>query len=153
MGQVYEGNLGGEPMMVGEVVPGDEVSTELRLGRSASSIDMARDRRPRPTKPASIGTPDTKQKSPIQSSDRSPFNTHIIQCLVRKIALIWPKHPAKMKREKEDFHSQGWIWLVFPYCFPENIANVVSNKHGRIYHFLRIIPRITKAIIKFFCRM
>ena len=60
---IYEGNFGGEPTTAGEVVPGDEVSTELRLGRSASSIDIARDRRPRPTKPASIGTPDTKNKN------------------------------------------------------------------------------------------
>lgn len=55
--------LGGEPTNVGEVVLGDEgVSTELRLGRSASSIDIARDRRPKPTRPASIGRPDTKNK-------------------------------------------------------------------------------------------
>jgi hypothetical protein len=58
--EIYEGNLGGEPTIVGEVVPGDDVSTELRLGRSASSIDIARDKRPKPTKPASIGKPDTK---------------------------------------------------------------------------------------------
>lgn len=60
--KIYEGNFGGEPTTPGEAVPGDDVSTELRLGRSASSIDIARDRRPKPTKPASIGTPDTKDK-------------------------------------------------------------------------------------------
>ncbi len=58
--EIYEENLGGEPTIGGEAVPGDDVSTELRLGRSASSIDIARDRRPKPTKPASIGKPDTK---------------------------------------------------------------------------------------------
>lgn len=57
---IYEEDLGGEPTVVGEAVPGDVVSTELRRGRSASSIDIARDRRPKPTKPASIGNPDTK---------------------------------------------------------------------------------------------
>ncbi len=54
--------MGGEPTAVGEAVPGDDVSTELRLGRSASSIDIARDRRPKPTKPASIGRPDTEEE-------------------------------------------------------------------------------------------
>jgi len=52
--------MGGEPTTDGEAVPGDGVSTELRLGRSASSIDIARDSRPKPTKPASIGKPDNK---------------------------------------------------------------------------------------------
>jgi len=52
--------LGGEPTIGGEAVPDDCVSTELRLGRSASSIDIARERRPKPAKPASIGKPDTK---------------------------------------------------------------------------------------------
>ncbi len=58
--KVYEENLGGEPTGGGEVVPDDCVSTELRLGRSASSIDIARDKRPKPAKPASIGKPVTK---------------------------------------------------------------------------------------------
>lgn len=54
--------LGGEPIIGGEAVPGeDELRTELRLGRSASSIDIERDKRPKPTKPASIGKPDTKE--------------------------------------------------------------------------------------------
>jgi hypothetical protein len=49
-------------MIGGEAVPGeDELRTELRLGRSASSIDIERDKRPKPTKPASMGKPDTKE--------------------------------------------------------------------------------------------
>jgi hypothetical protein len=54
--------FGGEPTMGGEAVPGDdELSTEVLLGRSASSIDIERDKRPKPAKPASIGKPDTKR--------------------------------------------------------------------------------------------
>lgn len=53
--------FGGEPTIAGDVVPGDdELRTELRLGRSASSIDIERDKRPKPTNPASIGIPDTR---------------------------------------------------------------------------------------------
>ena len=59
---IYDENLGGEPMMGGDAVPADDdVRTELRLGRSASSIDMARESRPKPTRPASIGRPDTTE--------------------------------------------------------------------------------------------
>jgi len=55
--------FGGEPTSGGEAVPGDEeFSTELRLGRSASSIDIDRDKRPKPARPASNGKPDTKNK-------------------------------------------------------------------------------------------
>lgn len=55
--------VGGEPMIGGELVPGDEqLIPELRRGRSASSIDIERERRPKPTKPASIGKPDTIEK-------------------------------------------------------------------------------------------
>lgn len=55
--------FGGEPIIGGELVPvDDELRPELRRGRSASSIDIERERRPNPTKPASIGKPDTMQK-------------------------------------------------------------------------------------------
>ncbi len=67
--EIYEEYLGGEPTTCGEAVPDDCVSTELRLGRSASSIDIARDKRPKPAKPASIGKPDTKKKRKIKLSD------------------------------------------------------------------------------------
>jgi hypothetical protein len=61
--KIFVDYFGGEPTNGGEAVPGeDELSTELRLGRSASSIDIERDKRPKPTKPASIGKPDTKEK-------------------------------------------------------------------------------------------
>ena len=55
--------FGGEPTFGGELVPGDDVElrTELRRGRSASSMDIERDKRPKPTKPASIGKPETKR--------------------------------------------------------------------------------------------
>lgn len=54
--------------MGGEAVPGDdEFNTELLRGRSASSIDMARDKRPKPTRPASIGKPETKIKHQSKS--------------------------------------------------------------------------------------
>jgi hypothetical protein len=71
---IYEVNLGGEPTTCGEAVP-DGVSTELRLGRSASSIDIARDKRPKPTRPASIGKPDTtndkkKKLKPVTKTNR-----------------------------------------------------------------------------------
>lgn len=39
-----------------------EFILDARRGRSASSIDIARDKRPRPTKPASIGKPETEEK-------------------------------------------------------------------------------------------
>lgn len=63
MKSMYSNYFGGEPIIGGDTVPGeDEFAPELRRGRSASSIDMERDKRPRPTKPASIGKPDTKEK-------------------------------------------------------------------------------------------
>ncbi len=59
---LYEDYFGGEAASGGEAVPGDDVElgTEVRLGRSASSIDIERDKRPKPTKHASNGKPDTK---------------------------------------------------------------------------------------------
>ena len=87
--------MGGEPTVVGEVVVGGVESTELRRGRSASSMDIARDKRPKPTKPASIGKPDTEKKSTIKQIDIAQRDTYIIQCLVRRIALIWLGHQAR----------------------------------------------------------
>ncbi len=93
--------FGGEPTTGGEAVPGDEeLSTELFLGRSASSIDIERDRRPKPAKPASIGKPDTKETNKKISFFKNKkkegnFYYYINRFLVEKIALISLKHRAK----------------------------------------------------------
>ncbi len=87
--KIFVDYFGGEPTNGGEAVPGeDELSTELRLGRSASSIDIERDKRPRPTKPASIGKPDTKEKEEYICSLLNKRINYINRFLVEKIALI-----------------------------------------------------------------
>ena len=86
---IYDMNFGGEPMMGGDAVPADDdVRTELRLGRSASSMDMARESRPKPTRPASIGRPDTAKRNRERASISKHTDTHIDRCLARRIASI-----------------------------------------------------------------
>jgi hypothetical protein len=64
----YDENRLHESIIGDDVAPVDDTAhAEVRRGRSASSMDMARDSRPRPTRPASMGTPDTKHRHAYSS--------------------------------------------------------------------------------------